>query len=169
MDPFAESPKSVRVTLSADEMIVRRFAQYALFYHLALIPILLGGGNWLLRIADRFGGLFDMPRITVSTNDFWMAPIIGVLVMLSVSCFRVWRKPRRTEWLQPLILIHGVSACSFLAFYFLDVRSMAYLLATLLEGASFAVTFYFVWTYRDLTPQKASVKVAADIPTNIPE
>lgn len=154
MDPFSENTEPLRASHSSDEDKIRRFAKIAIIYHLALIPLLLFAGHWLLRMADFVGGWFEMATLVINKNDFWMAPIVGVLITLAVSAFRVYANPRRLEWLQPLLLIHGISALSFLAFYFLDVRSMSYLLATILEAGWFAVTLYVVVVFRK--PQEPS-------------
>ena len=125
---------------------LRRVARVLTLYHLLMIPLLIFLGNPIISALDWIGDkLFSLPAIQTGANDFWMVPVIGLAATLAFCCARVWMDVRRRDWMQPVLITHGVMAVSFLAYYFLDVRSLAYLGALGLEGLLFLGCAYFWW------------------------
>ena len=128
---------------------LQKFCRIMAWYHLAMIPVTMFLGNWLVRMADRLGKwMFDMPITTVEVNNFWQAPVIGLLAVLAFSCWRVWRNPAVIEWLSPVAWVHGIMALSFFGYYFVDVGTFSYLAAALLEAGLFIATGVFWWLNR---------------------
>ena len=131
---------------------LQKFCRVLTWYHLAMIPVTMFLGNWLVRMADRMGKwMFDMPVTTVETNAFWQAPVIGLLAVLAFASWRVWRKPSAIEWLTPVAWVHGIMSLSFLGYYFVDAGTFSYLAAAILECGWFAVTGVFWWLNRPAT------------------
>lgn len=143
MDPFEPGEEKVASGMTQAQQRLQQFAKYAAIYHLAMVPIIIFFGNWLIKITDKLGDWFGMQVIDTGKNDFWMVPIIGLFITLALSSYRVWRNVTKIDWLQPLLFAHGITGLSFLVYYFIDVKSLAYLGGSFLELALFAVTAYF--------------------------
>ena len=149
MDPFENPPKVADSGLSHEVDSLKKFAKISFAFHLLMIPLIILFGDILITVADTIGSWLDMRSINLGKNDFWMVPVIGTFFTMAICSFRVWKNPEKIEWLQPLLLIHGITGVSFLIYFFVDERSMAYLLAMLMETIIFAVTFYFWWSHKD--------------------
>lgn len=150
MNPFDENGNDAASSSGAEKDHLVKFARIFFYLHLALIPIIVFLGDWIISISDRVGSfLFDMSKISTGDNDFWKVPLIGILFALALCSRRVWRDAGKIDWLQPILAVHGITAVSFLVYYFVDVGSLAYLLAMIFELILFAAALFFWWTYKD--------------------
>ncbi len=146
MDPFEPKQEVTTSNLTPEQFNLQKVARWMTLYHLVMIPLMIFLGNQVISSIDWIGDkLFSMQAINTGSNDFWMVPVIGLFVTLTFCSWRVWRNPIKLDWMQPVILVHGIMAFSFLAYFFIDVRSLAYLGAMILEIGLFVVSGYFWW------------------------
>ncbi|RJO68064.1 MAG: hypothetical protein C4523_07870 [Myxococcales bacterium] len=146
MDPFETSKPESSAYLPPEQYNLQRVARIATFYHLALIPVAATRiGDWLVSGIDILGKAVGLSAINTGVNDYWRVPVIGLVVLLAFCCWRVWRNPGKTEWMQPVVLVHGLLAASYFVYFYLDIKSLAYLLTMILELVLFGVLGYFWW------------------------
>lgn len=123
-----------------------KVARFYTLLHLALAPITLFFGNAMVAIIDKIGGWFDMPVIDTGRNAFWIIPIIGLFYTLAYNSFRVWRDPENNrDKMQLVISAHAIIGLSFFIAFFVDIGSLAYLMAGLFEFALAGLAGYFWW------------------------
>ncbi len=150
MDPFESNKQAETKSVVVPEGgKLQPYCRIMMYLHLLMVPLVIFLGDKLVGLIDWLGGaLFSMPKIQTNANDFWKVPIIGLLVMLAFSFFRVWRDRTRIHWLQPVCIVYGILAASYLTYYFLDLGSLAYLMAMLASAGIAIATFYFWWVYK---------------------
>lgn len=152
MDPFETVKETSESNLTVEQTKLQRMARYLTYYHLAMVPIIIFFGNFLVELVDRIGNfLFNMKEIEISKNDFWIVPIIGLFLTLALVSWRVWKNVERIDWMQPIMAVHGIMAASFLVYFFVVGYPLSYLMATILELALFLASSYYWWAARSST------------------
>jgi len=131
-----------KISRTFEEKLVL-FCKFSTIYHLLMVPVIIFLGNWLVQLVDKMGDWMGMSMIDTGKNDFWIVPIIGLFLTMALCYFRAFRTLERIDWLELPILAHGITAISFLIYYFVDVSSLAYLLASILEFVFFFATAFF--------------------------
>ncbi len=152
MDPFEtkENASSSLPTLQ-EETLLKRFTKYGTLFHLLMAPFIALFGDWFVGKIDWVGHkLFSMPTINTGDNDFWVVPILGMFLAMALCMARVWKNPTKIDWLQPVMVVHGVTALSFFLYYFIDLGSLSYMLGFMFELVIFLAVSYFWWSNKSL-------------------
>ena len=168
MDPFSDiQTVEIRsnIALTPDLYRLSRFARFLIWLHVVLavaVPLI---GNMLITWVDWVGRkLFDMPGTSTGSSLFWLAPSIGLYLTMAFCAWRVYRRPDKDlSWMLPIIQTKAVAAASFLAFYFIDTRSLPYILATAFEAILF-ITCIVMWymAERSIKESPVSIKETGD-------
>jgi|GEM_PF-6080459 len=142
MDPFSDI-QTVRINTNAaltpDLYRLSRFARLLLWLHVILAAAVPLVGNLLITWIDWVGHrLFEMESTATGNSLFWLAPSIGLYLTLAFCAYRVYRRPDKDiSWMLPIIQTKAVAAASFLLFFFIDARSLPYIVAMSVETILF--------------------------------
>jgi hypothetical protein len=125
---------------------LRRFAKAFFFLQLALIPVTIVGGDFIVGGIDLVAHTaLGMNKVAAETNQFWQALSVSLTASLALCAFKLWRDPRKNiDWALPILTATGTASCC-LPLYYLYYGALSLLLGAAFQFVLFAATLFFWW------------------------
>ncbi|MBI5380141.1 MAG: DUF362 domain-containing protein [Nitrospirae bacterium] len=99
--------------------------------------------NLLLDLLNRLAQVVGLPTVPLSTEQFWLALTVSLMVTLTVMAYLVQRNVRSNRgYTVPLMVSKATSSTTLLAL-FLVWGPLAYLAGAIVDGGLFVLTYVF--------------------------